>query len=274
MSERRIMDAIRVGIIGCSGRMGRNNVAAVIAHPDLRLAGGVEQPDHPTLGQDIGPLVGLDPLTLFVSDDLDGLIDRSDVLIEFSAPEASLQHLAVSAAAGKAHVLGTTGFDDLQMRALAGFSDACPVLWSANMSLGVNLLLGLAERVAAALDADWDAEIIEMHHRHKVDAPSGTALALGRAVAAGRKVGLNEMAVRSRDGIVGARPIGSIGFAALRGGDVVGEHVVLFAGEAERVELAHRATDRKIFARGAVRAARWLAGKPPGLYGMADVLGF
>ena len=267
------MADIKVGIIGCAGRMGRNNIAAVTTNPELRLVGGTERAGHPALGQDLGSLAGITSLDLRATDDLAGLVAAADVLIEFSSPDASLEHLAVIAAAGKAHVLGTTGLSPEQMRTLTDLARNCPVMWSANMSLGVNLLLSLAERVAATLDADWDAEIIEMHHRHKVDAPSGTAIALGKAVASGRKVVLDEMAVRSRDGLTGARPVGSIGFACLRGGDVVGEHVVLFAGEAERIELAHRATDRKIFARGAARAARWLAGRPPGLYGMADVLG-
>lgn len=268
------MGDIGVGIIGCAGRMGRNNLDAVLASAGLRLTGGVERSGHPALGQDLGLLAGRDPLGLAVTDDLAALIGSSDVLIEFSSPAATLDHLRMVAEAGRAHVIGTTGFSAEQMQALQDLATRCPVVWSANMSLGVNLLLGLAERVAAALDADWDAEILEMHHRHKVDAPSGTALALGRAVAAGRRVALDEVAVRSRDGITGARARGSIGFATLRGGDVVGEHVVMFAGEAERIELAHRATDRKIFARGAVRAARWLAGRPAGLYGMSDILGF
>jgi 4-hydroxy-tetrahydrodipicolinate reductase len=248
------MEDIGVGIIGCAGRMGRNNLDAVLGSAGLRLTGGVERCGHPALGQDLGLLAGRDPLGLAVTDDLAALIGSSDVLIEFSSPEATLDHLRMVAEAGRAHVIGTTGFSAEQMQALQDLATRCPVVWSANMSLGVNLLLGLAERVAAALDADWDAEILEMHHRHKVDAPSGTALALGRAVAAGRRVVLDEVAVRSRDG--------------------VGEHVVMFAGEAERIELAHRATDRKIFARGAVRAARWLAGRPAGLYGMSDILGF
>jgi 4-hydroxy-tetrahydrodipicolinate reductase len=267
------MDEVGVGIIGCAGRMGRNNLDAILGGAGLRLTGGVERVGHPALGQDLGVLAGRDPMGVAATDDLAALVNRSDVLVEFSSPDATLEHLRVVADAGKAHVIGTTGFSADQMRDLQALAQRCPVMWSANMSLGVNLLLGLAERVAAALDAEWDAEILEMHHRHKVDAPSGTALALGRAVAAGRRVALDDVAVRSRDGITGARAGGSIGFATLRGGDVVGEHVVMFAGEAERIELAHRATDRKIFARGAVRAARWLAGRPAGFYGMADVLG-
>ncbi|WP_027135184.1 4-hydroxy-tetrahydrodipicolinate reductase [Geminicoccus roseus] len=262
-----------VGIIGCAGRMGRHNLEVVLASPGLRLAGGVERAGHPALGQDLGILAGREPAGSVATDDLAGLIQASDVLIEFSAPEPTLEHLRQVAKAGKALVIGTTGFSAEQVQVLEELARSCPVVWAANMSLGVNLLLGLAQRVAASLDVEWDIEILEMHHRHKVDAPSGTALALGRAVAAGRLVALDEVAVRSRDGITGARPEGSIGFATLRGGDVIGDHVVMFAGEGERIELAHRASDRKLFARGAVRAARWLAGRPAGLYGMSDVLG-
>jgi 4-hydroxy-tetrahydrodipicolinate reductase len=267
------MEAIRIGIIGCAGRMGRQNIEAVLSAEGLTLAGGIERPGHPAIGQDLGILAGHEATGQVVADDLEVLAGASDVLIEFSLPAVTLKHAETIARQGKGHVIGTTGFSTSEMQALEALAARCPILWSANMSLGVNLLLGLAERVAAALGDDWDAEILEMHHRHKVDAPSGTALALGRAVAAGRQVILDDVSVRSRDGITGARASGTIGFATLRGGDVVGEHVVMFAGEAERIELAHRATDRRIFARGAVRAARWLAGRPPGFYRMSDVLG-
>ena len=267
------MEPVRIGIIGCAGRMGRQNIETVLDSDGLVLSGGIERGGHPAIGTDLGALVGREPAGCPVTDDLGKLVSMSDVLIEFSSPEATLVHGAVVAGQGKGHVVGTTGFSSAEMRSLESLGKRSPVLWSANMSLGVNLLLGLAEKVAAALGDDWDAEILEMHHRHKVDAPSGTALALGRAVAAGRAVDLDAASVRSRDGITGPRHQGSIGFATLRGGDVVGEHVVMFVGEAERIELAHRATDRKIFARGAVRAARWLAGKPAGFYRMSDVLG-
>ncbi len=170
-------------------------------------------------------------------------------------------------------MIGTTGLDPEQTRRLEAHAQRIPIVWAPNMSLGVNLLLGLVERAAAALDAGYDIEIVEMHHRHKVDAPSGTALALGRAAARGRQVALEEAAVRVRDGITGPREAGTIGFATLRGGDVVGDHRVVFAGLGERLELAHIATDRRIYARGAVHAARWTEGRAPGLYGMSDVLG-
>ena len=202
------------------------------------------------------------------------LVDASDVLIEFSAPAATAAHVALTAAHGTAHVIGTTGLSEAQEQAIRDGARRTAIVRAANMSLGVNLLLGLTEQVARALGPEaFDIEILEMHHRHKADAPSGTALALGQAAARGRGVDLTEMADRGRDGMTGARRTGALGFAALRGGDVVGDHVVVFAGAGERIELAHRATDRRIYARGAVTAARWLHGRPAGLYGMADVLG-
>jgi 4-hydroxy-tetrahydrodipicolinate reductase len=188
-------------------------------------------------------------------------------------PAASIHHAELVARHGKALVIGTTGLAPAETAAIEGFARQTPIVWAPNMSLGVNLLLGLVEQVAASLGPDWDIEIVEMHHRNKVDAPSGTALGLGRAAAKGRGVVLDEVAVRSRDGLTGAREAGTIGFATLRGGDVIGDHTVVFAGNSERVELTHKATDRRVFAKGAVRAALWLRGKPAGLYGMKDVLG-
>jgi 4-hydroxy-tetrahydrodipicolinate reductase len=195
-------------------------------------------------------------------------------VIEFSAPEATTAHVALAAAHGTGHVIGTTGLSEAQERAIRDAAQHTAIMRAANMSLGINLLLGLTEQVARALGpAAFDIEILEMHHKHKVDAPSGTALALGEVAARGRGVKLADAAARGRDGLTGARKAGAIGFAALRGGDVVGDHLVIFAGAGERLELVHRATDRRIYARGAVVAARWLQGRPPGLYGMADVLG-
>ncbi len=264
---------LQVGVIGCAGRMGRAVLREVLRAPDLELAGGVERPGHPALGQDLGTLAGEAAAGLVASDDLAALLGRARVAIEFSTPAASLAHAEACAAAGVAAVIGTTGLDAAEEAGLARAATAVPIVRAANMSLGVNLLLALTEQVARALDAEFDIEILEMHHRHKVDAPSGTALALGRAAAAGRGVALEEAAVRVRDGLTGPRPRGAIGFATLRGGDVVGDHSVVFAGEGERIVLQHLAADRAIYARGAVRAARWLAGRPPGLYGMRDVLG-
>jgi 4-hydroxy-tetrahydrodipicolinate reductase len=201
------------------------------------------------------------------------LIRASDVAIEFSVPAATASHATLAAELGTPLVIGTTGLSAAETAAVRAAATRIPIVWAANTSLGINLLLGLVEQAAARLGPDWDIEIMEMHHRGKVDAPSGTALALGRAAAAGRGVALDAVAQRGRDGITGARKSGDIGFAALRGGDAVGDHHVIFAGAGERLELSHRATNRAIYAKGAVRAARWVIGQPPGLYGMKEVLG-
>jgi 4-hydroxy-tetrahydrodipicolinate reductase len=264
---------MRIGIVGCAGRMGQTNLREVLETKGAELAGGVERPGHPDLGQDLGVLAGLDPVGISATDDLDALLAASDAVIEFSTPEATVAIAARAAAKGCAHVVGTTGLDAAQARELARSAERVPIVWAPNMSQGVNLLLGLVERVARALDPAFDIEILEMHHRHKVDAPSGTALALGRAAAAGRGVDLDAVSDRGRNGITGARIPGHIGFAVLRGGDVVGDHTAMFAGEGERIELTHKASSRAVFAKGAVRAAEWAMGKEPGLYGIRDVLG-
>jgi 4-hydroxy-tetrahydrodipicolinate reductase len=208
-----------------------------------------------------------------VGDDAGALFAAADAVLEFTSAKASLDHAALAAGTRTIHVIGTTGLDPAQEAALAAAAQSTAIVWAPNMSLGVNLLMGLVERVAAALDDDFDIEIFEIHHRHKVDAPSGTALGLGAAAARGRGVDLDDVAIRGRDGMTGARRRGAIGFASLRAGDVVGDHSVIFAADGERIELAHRATDRRIYARGALRAALWARGKAPGLYSMADVLG-
>lgn len=265
---------MKIGILGCAGRMGRSLLAAVSATEGCVLAGGAERPGHPALGRALGPLFGGDAPGLVVEQEAEALIARADAVIEFSTPEASLAHAGAAARHGTAHVIGTTGLDAAQAEALRAFAERTPIVWSANMSQGVALLTRLVERVARALGPEaFDVEIVESHHRHKTDAPSGTALALGRAAAAGRGVVFEDAARLSREGLVGPRPAGEIGFATVRGGDVVGEHDVVFAGEGERIVLRHVATDRAIFARGALRAALWTEGRPPGLYGMADVLG-
>ena len=264
---------MRIGIIGCAGRMGRSNLREVLTTPGAVLAGGVERPGHAALGQDLGTLAGLEPIGLAATDNVAALIAASQVVVEFSVPEATLANAALCAEHGCAHVIGTTGLNDEQTRELRRLAERAAIVWAPNMSVGVNLLLGLVEQVARTLDPGFDIEILEMHHRHKVDAPSGTALALGRAAARGREVELARVAARARDGITGARPAGEIGFAVLRGGDVVGDHRVVFAGLGERLELAHIATDRRIYSAGAIRAALWVAAQPPGLYGMAEVLG-
>ncbi len=259
--------------MGVAGRMGRELVRAVHAAPGCAVAGGAERAGAPEIGADIGVLAGLAPLGLAVTDDPIELVTRADAILDFTAPGATVEFAALAANARIVHVVGTTGFSPDDEAALAAAARHATIVKAGNMSLGVNLLAVLTARVAAALGADYDIEIVEMHHRRKVDAPSGTALMLGEAAAKGRGVRLADHAVRVRDGRAGARRDGDIGFAALRGGDVVGDHTVIFAGEGERIELTHRAADRGIFARGAVKAALWGRGKGPGLYSMIDVLG-
>jgi 4-hydroxy-tetrahydrodipicolinate reductase len=267
------MTDCRIGVAGAAGRMGRMLLRLAATTPGFVLAGGVVRPGADGIGADLGRLAGLEPLGLTLGEDAEALFAASDAVVEFSAPAPSLAHAELAAATGKAHVIGTTGIDAAGQARLAEAARRAPIVFSANMSLGVNLLAGLVAAVARALDPAWDIEIVEMHHRHKVDAPSGTALLLGRAAAQGRGVDLDQASERGRDGLTGARKPGAIGFAALRGGDVVGEHSVIFAGEGERIELSHKATGREIFARGALAAARWAAGRSPGLYSMKDVLG-
>jgi 4-hydroxy-tetrahydrodipicolinate reductase len=267
------MTELLIGISGCAGRMGRMLVAEVAATPGCKLAGGVDSPNSTALGKDIGELAGIGPIGLTASSDIATLIAAAAVVIDFSTPAASLAHALLAAQARKPIVIGTTGLDDAATAKLREAARQTAILWAPNMSLGVNLLLQLVAEAAQRLGSDYDIEILEMHHRHKVDAPSGTALALGKAAAEGRGIDLAAASQRVRDGITGPRKSGAIGFATLRGGDNPGEHRVLFAAEGEQLELAHRATSRRVFARGAVAAARFLAGKPPGLYGMKDVLG-
>lgn len=267
------MSELRIGISGCGGRMGRMLVAEVVATQDCRLAGGVESASSRELGKDIGELAGIGATGLIASADVAALFNAADVVIDFSTPDSSVAHAQLAAAAKKALVIGTTGLDDKANAALREAAKRAPILWAPNMSLGVNLMLGLVAQMARGLSDEYDIEILEMHHRHKVDAPSGTALALGKAAAEGRGIDLSAHSQRVRDGITGPRKRGDIGFATLRGGDNPGEHRVIFAAEGEQIELTHRATSRRVFARGAVAAAQFLAGKPPGLYGMKDVLG-
>jgi 4-hydroxy-tetrahydrodipicolinate reductase len=267
------MTAYRIGVVGCAGRMGRMLIAAIAGTPGCAVAGGSERPGSAAIGRDVGTIAGIEPLNLPVLDDADDLFAAADAVLDFTAPAVSVAHAALAARHKKVHVIGTTGLESDQIAALERAGRDTAIVFAPNMSLGVNLLLAAVEQVARSLGPDWDIEIVEMHHRHKVDAPSGTALLLGRAAAAGRGVKLDDVARRSRDGIVGARPKGEIGFATLRGGDVVGDHTVIFAADGERVEIAHKAGSRAIFARGAIRAAQWARGRKPGLYGMKDVLG-
>ncbi|MCE2491029.1 MAG: 4-hydroxy-tetrahydrodipicolinate reductase [Alphaproteobacteria bacterium] len=264
---------MKVGITGCAGRMGRVLLRQVAGHGRCAIVGGSEHGDNEAIGLDIGELAGIGTLGLTVERSAKPVFEAADVILDFTAPAATARHAELAAETGAALVAGTTGLDPDQEKAVTEASAKTAIVRAANMSVGVNLLLSLTRRVAATLGPDFDIEILEMHHRHKVDAPSGTALALGRAAASGRGVNHDDVADRGRDGITGERRRGDIGYAALRGGNVAGEHAVIFAADNERVELVHKATDRAIFARGALAAAIWLKGKPPGLYSMADVLG-
>jgi 4-hydroxy-tetrahydrodipicolinate reductase len=267
------MAELRIVVSGAGGRMGRTLVRSVLAEPKMRLVGALDRPDAEVQGKDAGLLAGAGTAGVLVAAEPRRVIANADALLDFTAPAATLEYAELAAETGIVHIIGTTGIspeDDAMLRAAAR---KARIVRSGNMSLGVNLLAALVRRAAAALGPDYDIEIIEMHHRHKVDAPSGTALLLGRAAAEGRGVGLAENSVRMRDGHTGARPSGAIGFATLRGGSVIGEHSVIFAGEGERIELSHHAESRDNFARGALHAALWAADKPPGLYDMTDVLG-
>jgi 4-hydroxy-tetrahydrodipicolinate reductase len=267
------MDRPAIAITGASGRMGQMLVRLALTHPGLRLSDCLERPGHPWIGQDIGTAMGGAPTGVTVSDDPLPVFARVQGVVDFTSPAASVDFAALAAQARLVHVIGTTGLETGHLAQIAAAARHAVIVRAGNMSLGVNLLAGLACKVAQALDADWDVEIVEAHHRMKVDAPSGTALMLGEAVAKGRGIALDTARVSGRDGITGARNRGTIGFSAIRGGDIVGEHDVVFAADGERIVLRHIATDRSIFARGALRAALWGQDRPPGEYSMADVLG-
>jgi len=261
----------RVAINGAAGRMGRNLIAACLDDPVLELAGALEHGASNALGRDAGELIGREAAGVVVTSDLATV--QCDVVIDFTRPDATLGLLEFCCSEGIAVVIGTTGFTDEQLARLREDASEIPVVLAPNMGVGVNLVFELVGQAARALGLDYDVEIIEAHHRHKVDAPSGTALRLGEVAAEARDQSLGECAVYAREGRVGERGCGDIGFATVRGGDVVGEHTVLFAGEGERIEITHRASSRQLFARGAMRAAAWVAGRPAGLYGMQNVLG-
>lgn len=264
---------MKIGIVGCAGRMGRMLVREVIESRDFTFAGGTEPTGSPFIGKDPGELAGVECSQLVITDDTMSVFKASDAIIDFTSPAATVAHAKLAADLGTAMVAGTTGLSGEDMKELESAARSIPIVQAPNMSVGVNLLFAVTELVAARLGIDYDIEIVEMHHRYKVDAPSGTALGLGKAAAKGRDVDLDSVSVPSRVGNTGPRQPGDIGFATLRGGDVVGDHTVVFATEGERIELTHKASSRSIFARGAVRAAAWTKGKQPGLYSMADVLG-
>lgn len=267
------MSGLRVVIAGAGGRMGRTLLKTAAELPGITLHGALESKGSPVLGQDVGALAGGPAAGISTTDDVERVLQGADVVVDFTVPAATAALAEATAQARVAHVIGTTGLDSQQEAVVTEAARRTAIVKSGNMSLGVNLLAALVKRVATTLGDDFDVEILEMHHNKKIDAPSGTALLFGEAAAAGRQIDLARHSLRGRDGHTGARPRGNIGFASLRGGSVVGEHSVIFAGPAERIELVHRAEDRVIFARGALHAAFWARGKPPGLYSMADVLG-
>lgn len=261
-------EALRVAITGASGRMGQALALAADGHEGLRLAAALDHPDAQAIGCPVLP-----DAKVKVSSDVDAALAHCDVVVDFTRPEATLAVLASARRAGKGMVIGTTGFSSSQLADIDTASADIPIVMAANFSLGVNLLRALVARATRSLGEDFDIEIVEAHHRHKVDAPSGTALALGEAAAEARGTSLDAVAVTAREGHTGARARGSIGFATVRGGDVVGDHQVLFLGDGERIEIGHRASSRATFANGALRAASWLHGRTPGRYDMFDVLG-
>ncbi len=267
------MSEMRLIVAGAGGRMGRTLLRAVAETPGVVLTGALEAPGSEWIGQDAGTLAGLPPAGVAVSADLWSLSANADGILDFTVPAATIANVAIAAQRGLVHVIGTTGLSRSDEAVIKSVTSRAIVVQSGNMSLGVNLLAALVKRVAQSLDADFDIEILEMHHRAKIDAPSGTAFMLGEAAAAGRKIALNAHSARGRDGQTGVRRRGDIGFASLRGGTVTGDHSVIFAGPYERIELTHKAEDRMIFAQGALKAAMWAHGKKPGHYSMADVLG-
>jgi 4-hydroxy-tetrahydrodipicolinate reductase len=266
------MSDMRLVVAGAAGRMGRMLVSTIDATTGATLVGALEHKGSSALGQDSGVLAGIGANQIPITDDALSLLARADGIIDFTTPSSTRALADLAAQARIVHVIGTTGLSADDLKRIDAAARHAIIIRSGNMSLGVNVLAGIVKRVAQSLGDDYDIEIVEMHHKMKVDAPSGTALLLGEAAAQGRGIDLNAHSVRSRDGHTGARPQGDIGFATLRGGSVVGDHTVIFAGPSERIELTHRAEDRGIFARGAVRAALWGRGQKAGHYSMADVL--
>jgi 4-hydroxy-tetrahydrodipicolinate reductase len=266
------MAALRIAIAGASGRMGHMLIEAVGAADDVVLAGALDQAGSPSLGQDAAGFLGK-ASGVTISSDVKAGLAGADVLIDFTRPEGTLTHLAACRELGVKAVIGTTGFSEVQKAQIAEHARHIAIVMAPNMSVGVNVVLKLLDTAARALSQGFDIEVIEAHHRHKVDAPSGTALAMGEVVAAALGRDLEQCAVYGREGVTGERDPSTIGFATIRGGDIVGDHTVLFAGTGERIEISHKASSRATFAQGAVRSARFLAGKASGLYGMNDVLG-
>lgn len=273
MTDTETGPDMKLVVVGAAGRMGRTLVRIVTESAGVTVHAALEHSASPELGKDAGDLAGVGALGVPVSADARAAVAQADGILDFSRPAVTLGFAELAAQARIVHIIGTTGCSAEDEAAIDAAARHAVVVKSGNMSVGVNLLAALAERVARELDASYDIEILEMHHRNKVDAPSGTALMIGEAAARGRGISLADHAVRGRDGITGARVPGTIGFACLRGGSVVGDHTVIYAGSGERLELRHVAEDRTLFAKGAVRAALWGRGRKPGRYSMADVLG-
>jgi 4-hydroxy-tetrahydrodipicolinate reductase len=263
---------LKLAIVGAAGRMGRELGKIVTDTPGCALAGGIEAAGSPHIGADYGSLLGFAASGVMISDDADAVLKSVDGVIDFTVPVATLAMVKRTATLKKIHIIGTTGIDAAGEAAIMEAAKSARIVKSGNYSLGINILQGLVRKVAAILGVDFDIEVLEMHHKHKIDAPSGTALMLGQAAADGRQVNLQTKSVRSRDGHTGARKTGDIGFATLRGGAVIGDHTVMFSSDAERIELTHKAQSREMFARGAVKAALWVKDQKPGLYSMQDVL--
>lgn len=263
---------MKIGIAGCTGRMGRQLITEVLASTEHQLTAGTDQKSSPHIGDDLATLAGLPAINISVSPNTE-CFKQCDAIIDFTSPSHTLELARLCSEHHINHIIGTTGLTDTEQAELEAYAKNTTIIHATNMSIGVNLLNSLTEKVASILDDSYDIEIIEMHHNKKVDAPSGTALTLGEYAAKGRKVSLDNVACKSRDGNTGTRPQGEIGFATLRGGDVVGDHTVIFATEGERIELTHKANSRNIFAKGALRACSWAKNQKPGLYSMQDVLG-
>ena len=264
---------MKIAIVGAAGRMGQMLIRQIARTEGCSLSGASETASSKAIGRDAGEIAGVEANGVKITADSAAAIGAANVVIDFTVPAATVAHAKIAADKGVSVVIGTTGLDPEQTAAIHECAKRVPILWAANMSMGINVLMALVEKTASLLDPSYDIEVLEMHHRHKIDAPSGTALALGRSAAAGRKVKLEEVWRKTRDGHTGARPVGEIGFATLRGGEEVGVHTVYFATGGERLELNHRSFSREGYASGAVMAAKWLEGKKPGLYGMKDVLG-
>ena len=264
---------LNIAVTGAAGRMGRALIAACDINADTQLAAAIERPGNTLVGSDAGDLAGLGPLNTPVTNDLEQVIDTFDTLIDFTNPQSTLQNLEICRQHGKNIIIGTTGISDDGKQRIRDAANAIGIVFAPNMSVGVNLCLKLLDTAARILAEEFDVEVIEAHHRHKVDAPSGTAIRMGEVVAHALDRDLSECAVYGREGITGARDRKTIGFETIRAGDIVGDHTVLFAGEGERIEITHKASSRMTFANGAVRAATWLEHQPAGLYDMQDVLG-